>query len=528
MSVKVTLRIPENKQRAVTLPDDIPLSRLVPALANKLKMPFSDQGQTITYSLYHESSQTTLPSEQTLAEAGVQDGDIVRLEGTRGETAVVEPVPTISQNENAKYRSSPRPKPKKKRISTSIKIIIGVFVLLILCMCIAPFLFIFTAFNQFTSNMPSSFPIADIQNPLDSGIKPDMVWQLPVADVVMAAPAIDNGIVYFGVLSSENPDFYALDADTGKKLWQFTADDMIAWTPALSEDNVFFSTESGNLYALDRATGTEQWRFTPEQRNLDTGPDCDVCALKFSYPAVAYNTVYVGSLDNHLYALDATTGVEKWRFNAQDSVLDKPAIADNIVYFGNSDGVLYAVNAQTGEQLYQVKTTDRFADSIYTTNSISTPIIEGDVMYITDGDAAALNRQTGETIWRFAPAIERFNITKRPLSDDQHIYIMDNNIIIYALDKNTGISVWQHQYPDNYIPGQMVLDDGFIYFGDSNNRLVAIDSQTGKQHNAYNLSKQQLDPFDTVRDVVFTPAIDSGKAYLGWANQMNAIQLETP
>ncbi len=524
--MKITLRLPDNRQRPVTLPDDIPLSRLVPALANKLKLPFTDQGETITYHLYHENSQAQLASSLTLANAGVQAGDTLILRETRQETAVAKPVPTLSQTETVPPPTQPAP--KKKGIATWAKITIAVFILVLLCACLAPCFLLYSAFSQFSASSTSAFPLPNIKNPLDSGIKPDVIWQFPVADTVMAAPAVDDGVVYFGVLSSESPDFYALDAATGQSLWQFSADDAISWTPALSEDKVFFSTDGGNFYALDRAAGTELWRFKPEQRNLETGPDCDFCALKFSYPMVAGNTVYIGSLDHHLYALDANTGAEKWRFDAQNSILDKPAIADNTIYFGTSDGILYAVDAQTGQQIYRVRTSDREADGIYTTNIVSTPIIEEDKMYITDGGAAALNRQTGETIWRFTSPAQWFNISKRPLADDHHLYVMDDNTVIYALNKNDGSIVWQYNYPEDYIYGDIVLNNGTLYFGDTNSLLIAIDAQTGEPQTTYNLSKYQpLSSYET-SDFVFTPAIDSGIAYLGWANQMNAIQLETP
>lgn len=105
---------------------------------------------------------------------------------------------------------------------------------------------------------------------------------------------------------------------------------------------------------------------------------------------------------------------------------------------------------------------------------------------------------------------------------------MDTQATIYALDKyNNGNLVWKYDYPDDYIYGEMVLENGFIYFGDSNSQLVSI-AQTGEPHIIYNLSKYQATSPYEFSDTVSTPAIDGNTAYLGWANQVNAIQLETP
>jgi outer membrane protein assembly factor BamB len=62
--------------------------------------------------------------------------------------------------------------------------------------------------------------------------------------------------------------------------------------------------------------------------------DCD---------AVAHGVVYVGSNDSHLYAVDAKTGREKWKFKTGGKVLSSPAVANGVVYVGSEDGYLYAI-----------------------------------------------------------------------------------------------------------------------------------------------------------------------------------------
>ncbi len=50
--------------------------------------------------------------------------------------------------------------------------------------------------------------------------------------------------------------------------------------------------------------------------------------------AVVDGVVYVGCRDAQLYALDAATGKEKWKFdNALSWVITSPAVADGKVYF---------------------------------------------------------------------------------------------------------------------------------------------------------------------------------------------------
>jgi ABC-type branched-subunit amino acid transport system substrate-binding protein len=60
---------------------------------------------------------------------------------------------------------------------------------------------------------------------------------------------------------------------------------------------------------------------------------------------VVDRVVYVGSCDNYVYALDAATGKERWRFQTGDSVFSSPAVVDGVLYIGSNDSYVYALDA---------------------------------------------------------------------------------------------------------------------------------------------------------------------------------------
>ena len=62
----------------------------------------------------------------------------------------------------------------------------------------------------------------------------------------------------------------------------------------------------------------------------------------YSSPAVANGVVYVGSYDNNLYALNATTGAELWQFTTGHLVESSPAVANGVLYVGSDDNHIYA------------------------------------------------------------------------------------------------------------------------------------------------------------------------------------------
>lgn len=83
--------------------------------------------------------------------------------------------------------------------------------------------------------------------------------------------------------------------------------------------------------------GTEQWAF--ETSNIR------------SSPTVVDGTVFAGSTDDHLYAVDAATGEQEWAFETDrwQSVNASPTVVDGTVFVGSHDHHLYAVDATTGE-----------------------------------------------------------------------------------------------------------------------------------------------------------------------------------
>jgi uncharacterized ubiquitin-like protein YukD len=69
-----------NKQQEATLPDDAPVRRIMEALIPKMKLPVTGpDGDLISYKFHHKASGKQLSENQTLSEAGVKDGDVLRL-----------------------------------------------------------------------------------------------------------------------------------------------------------------------------------------------------------------------------------------------------------------------------------------------------------------------------------------------------------------------------------------------------------------------------------------------------------------
>ena len=170
-----------------------------------------------------------------------------------------------------------------------------------------------------------------------------------------ATPAVVDGVVYF--VSSRG--ITTLDAETGAQIWaaQVASRCEPNAGPEVAAGKVFFGCNDGKVYAVDAASGSALWSFS-------TGSG----KLLRAAPTYADGVVYVGGaescahgypgcmyLSSAAHALDATTGVELWRFPTGGYVGTKPAIVDGIVYFASYDRQLYAVNATSGVQKWMFR-----------------------------------------------------------------------------------------------------------------------------------------------------------------------------
>lgn len=69
-----------NKEQEAILPDDAPVKKIMEALLPKMKMPLTGpDGDPLSYKFHHKASGKQLTENQTLADAGVKDGDVLRL-----------------------------------------------------------------------------------------------------------------------------------------------------------------------------------------------------------------------------------------------------------------------------------------------------------------------------------------------------------------------------------------------------------------------------------------------------------------
>jgi PQQ-dependent dehydrogenase (methanol/ethanol family) len=131
-------------------------------------------------------------------------------------------------------------------------------------------------------------------------------------------------------------------------------------------DGVMYTTGVWNvLYALDAKTGKELWRYDPQPNRAWLRYMC--CGPANRGPAVWKGKVFIGTMDGRLIAVDAATGRPVWDVQTTDrtrpySITGAPRVVRGKVIIGNGGaefgvrGYVTAYEAESGKQVWRFYT----------------------------------------------------------------------------------------------------------------------------------------------------------------------------
>jgi alcohol dehydrogenase (cytochrome c) len=195
------------------------------------------------------------------------------------------------------------------------------------------------------------------------------VGSVPYERIVQSSQDSLNWLTYSGDYYSHR--FSALtNINTGNVArlsvaWVYQTMPGLVETSPIIVDGVMYITEPpSTVTALDARTGRKLWTWTPSM-------PANVKSIGFPMVnrgvAILDNTVYVGTLDAHLVALDAKSGAVKWNSLVADNnlgfaITTAPVIIKDKVIIGISGGetgirgFLDAYNAATGDREWRFMT----------------------------------------------------------------------------------------------------------------------------------------------------------------------------
>ena len=360
------------------------------------------------------------------------------------------------------------------------------------------------AFGQRDANLsPVMFPQSRAVQTGNNGYSAvgDVKWKFKTGGRIFSSPAVTGGLALIG---SNNGYLYALDMHSGALRWKFRTGGAVQSSPAVQGFIVYFGSYDGYYYAADVRNGKLIWKFKtggekhvggkgyfgmkPADMEMDDPWDCFLSSPQI-HQAGNEQTLYFGSSDNNLYALDARTGILKWKFKTNGIIHTSPAYYDGSLYFGSWDTWFYAVDAATGKEKWKFKTGD---EGIMTGIQSSATVDEGIVYFgARDANLYALNAESGSLIWKY-PAENAWIVSSPVIHGDDVFVGTSDSYLLLAINKKTGKEAFRFK-TNGYVFGSPALSGNTAYAGDFTGKMYSIDLDSkGRRWNAFATESRRL------------------------------------
>jgi outer membrane protein assembly factor BamB len=201
--------------------------------------------------------------------------------------------------------------------------------------------------------------------------------------VTESSPLVWRKRVFFG---DRNGDLWALSTETHKVVWKYHTGGKIAGAPAMLNDRIVVGSYDGAVYCFTY-DGKVIWKRSTSGALGVTDPFYGTAAL-------AYNTVYLGSIGRHVFAFDLSNGGTRWKTSTGAWIYASPAVWKGLVLIGCFDTWFYALDAANGRLVWKFNARGKISGS---------PTVLNGVVYFStlNWKTFGLDARTGKQLWTF-------------------------------------------------------------------------------------------------------------------------------
>jgi outer membrane protein assembly factor BamB len=320
-------------------------------------------------------------------------------------------------------------------------------------------------------------------------------WMFDAITLIEFPPAVVDGQVVFGVNSGR---VFALDADTGKVLWEDRVKGAIASAPAIADGTAYITSMDGMLTAYRLADGKRLWQYSTGGSPIE------------SSPLVHAGKVYFGAWNGTVYAVDARRPKLVWSRSMSAEIKGSVALAGERILVGDYSGRVSAFGAASGEERWTYRGGQRFYGG---------PGVSGNLAVIGDvgGAVIALDVRTGAERWRHTTGDWVYG---SPAIADGRVFIGSYDGNFQALDLATGAVRWTHA-AGGRISGSATVIDGIVY--------TSILYREGQPRKTWGLDVRTGAVRWQNDDGRYSPAVGAGSTvYIVGTKLLRAYRSKTP
>ena len=289
-----------------------------------------------------------------------------------------------------------------------------------------------------------------------------------------------------------------------RKLWRYTERPLLEFPPIYVGGTLYAVNNSGKAFALDADTGKLLW----ERR---------IGRLNASSPAYYRHRLYIVNLvPGHIVKLDAKTGKIVWKRSLPGRAESSPVVIDRTVYFGCEDGQLYALSTISGN----VRWTTALGGPVK-----SAPAYHGGTLYVGDygGYMNAVDAKTGKLKWQSGSLGPGFGASGQfystPAVAFGRVYAGNNDDRVYSFDLKDGTLAWSYSTGGYAYSGPTVANTRHspptVYIGSFDGNVYALDAKDGSVRWSRSAGGQVVGSLSAIGDIVYVAEF-TGKTTSGF------------
>ena len=262
----------------------------------------------------------------------------------------------------------------------------------------------------------------------------DVRWQQGVGDA--GFNVLTPGVTREAVFAASDRYVYRFDRDSGKQIWKIDPGFTISGGVGAGEGLVLVGSDKGVVAAFDEADGKLRWQTRVSSEVL-------------SAPQVAAGIVVARSGNGRIAGLNAVSGERLWLYERSTPALivrnhAGVVIRNGMVYAGFAGGRVAAIGLTKGVVIWEAAVSQpRGNTELERISDItSLPVVDDAQLCAVafQGRLVCFDAIRGNPLWT------------RDLSSDKgmalfgkFLYLTDAEGTVYALDKNTGATVWKNE-----------------------------------------------------------------------------------
>ncbi|MFC6100570.1 outer membrane protein assembly factor BamB family protein [Olivibacter domesticus] len=244
-----------------------------------------------------------------------------------------------------------------------------------------------------------------------------LLWKIKADKAVLGSPVIHKGIAYIG---ASDGIFRAINIKSGKLLWSFEKlKGFVSTKPLYYNGTIYFGTWGNEFYALDAKTGTKKWQWS-------NGASSRMLSPAACYPVAANGRIFIVAPDRYMTALQANNGTLIWRKKMEEyRVRESIGLSSDrsLVYAKTMDGQLIGISTKAQDMQVEWESSLQLPYEL-----APTAIIENnETIFVpsNSGLLSAVNRQSGKVIWQYKIS----NCLVNPI-----LALKKNQIIVSTMD----------------------------------------------------------------------------------------------